>query len=79
MIKSIHLFRLTSSAPVKEYVAKNGTNVFVLKKDAIATISGGTEYSNVQINSSDWWGYSASKQINNTVNFFIMINFLVKQ
>lgn len=56
-----------SSAPVKEYVAKNGTNVFVLKKDAIATISGGTEYSNVQINSSDWWGYSASKQINNTV------------
>lgn len=56
-----------SSAPVNEYVAKNGTNVFVLKKDAIATISGGTEYSNVQINSSDWWGYSASKQINNTV------------
>lgn len=56
-----------SSAPVKEYVAKNGTNVFVLKKDAIATISGGTEYSNVQINSSDWWGYSASKQINSTV------------
>lgn len=56
-----------SSAPVKEYVAKNGTNVFVLKKDAIATISGGTEYSNVQINSSNWLGYSASKQINNTV------------
>lgn len=56
-----------SSAPVKEYVAKNGTNVFVLKKDAIATISGGTEYSNVQINSSNWLGYSASKRINNTV------------
>lgn len=56
-----------SSAPVKEYVAKNGTNVFVLKKDAIATISGGTEYSNVQINSSNLLGYSASKQINNTV------------
>lgn len=56
-----------SSAPVNEYVAKNGTNVFVLKKDAIATISGGTEYSKVQINSSILWGYSASKQINNTV------------
>lgn len=56
-----------SSAPVNEYVAKNGTNVFVLKKDAIATISGGTEYSKVQINSSYLWGYSASKQINSTV------------
>lgn len=56
-----------SSAPVNEYVAKNGTNVFVLKKDAIATISGGTEYSKVQINSSILLGYSASKQINNTV------------
>lgn len=56
-----------SSAPVNEYVAKNGTNVFVLKKDAIATISGGTEYSKVQINSSILWGYSTSKQINSTV------------
>lgn len=56
-----------SSAPVNEYVAKNGTDVFVLKKDAIATISGGTEYSKVQINSSILLGYSASKQINNTV------------
>lgn len=67
-IISNEYYKITfSSAPVKEYVAKNGTNVFVLKKDAIATISGGTEYSNVQINSSNWLGYSASKRINNTV------------
>lgn len=67
-IISNEYYKITfSSAPVKEYVAKNGTNVFVLKKDAIATISGGTEYSKVQINSSIFLGYSSSKQINNTV------------
>lgn len=67
-IISNEYYKITfSSAPVNEYVAKDGTNVFVLKKDATATISGGTEYGKVQINSSDWWGYSTSKQINSTV------------
>lgn len=56
-----------SSEPVDTYTTTEGTSVYVLAKDAKATVSKTTTYNKgIQINSTNKFGYSNSKDITST-------------
>lgn len=56
-----------SNEPVDTYTTTEGTSVYVLAKDAKATVSKTTTYNKgIQINSTNIFGYSKSKDITST-------------